>query len=287
MTIVRRMVRLWFAICSPGICATYPITHPSQPTYTIGPFPITCWVTALRSLLTLQRGCAMATIRKREHHDGTVACQAVIRIKRQGRIVFRESKMFWRHRAALSWARRQEVTLEDPSMLARAQAEKSRSQSSFGGTSINSTRSHGGGAPSRVHWNFWSVTRSAERMCIDCQYPGSCSTCDHEEPSASGPQGVITGASTRACHRQNVGRARRRGRERLGVAQPIPRGSGQGTRDTRGSGTLGKAPEGPGWLSAVGLKLTTPRKGLRCEPAALGPARWCLSKGAMKTRSRG
>ena len=65
----------------------------------------------------------MATIRKRAHHDGTVACQAVIRIKRQGRIIFRESKMFWRHRAALSWARRREVALEDPSTLARAQAE--------------------------------------------------------------------------------------------------------------------------------------------------------------------
>jgi integrase len=66
----------------------------------------------------------MATIRKRAHHDGTVACQAVIRIKRQGRIVFRESKIFRRHRAALSWARRREVALEDPSTLARAQAEK-------------------------------------------------------------------------------------------------------------------------------------------------------------------
>jgi integrase len=66
----------------------------------------------------------MATIRTREHHDGTVARQAVIRIKRQGRIIFRESRMFWRHRAALSWARRREVELEDPSTLARAQAEK-------------------------------------------------------------------------------------------------------------------------------------------------------------------
>jgi integrase len=32
--------------------------------------------------------------------------------------------MFWRHRAAVSWARRREVELEDPSTLARAQAEK-------------------------------------------------------------------------------------------------------------------------------------------------------------------
>lgn len=30
----------------------------------------------------------------------------------------------WRHRAALSWARRREVELEDPSILARAQAEE-------------------------------------------------------------------------------------------------------------------------------------------------------------------
>jgi integrase len=65
----------------------------------------------------------MATIRKREHHDGTVACQAVIRIKIKGLIVYRESKMFWRYRAALSWARRREVELEDPSKLATALAE--------------------------------------------------------------------------------------------------------------------------------------------------------------------
>jgi integrase len=65
----------------------------------------------------------MATIRKREHQDGTFACQAVIRIKRNGRIVHRESRMFWRYRAAVRWARRREVELEDPAMLAIAQAE--------------------------------------------------------------------------------------------------------------------------------------------------------------------
>lgn len=68
----------------------------------------------------------MATIRWREHRDGTFACQAVIRIKRNGRIAYRESRMFWRYRAAVSWARRREVELEDPSKLATAQAERKR-----------------------------------------------------------------------------------------------------------------------------------------------------------------
>jgi integrase len=48
----------------------------------------------------------------------------VIRIKIKGLIVYRESRMFWRHRAALSWARRREVELEDPSKLATALAER-------------------------------------------------------------------------------------------------------------------------------------------------------------------
>ena len=66
----------------------------------------------------------MATIRKREHHDGTFARQVVIRIKRKGRIVHHESETFWRCRSALSWAKRRELELEDPSTLAIAQARK-------------------------------------------------------------------------------------------------------------------------------------------------------------------
>jgi hypothetical protein len=33
--------------------------------------------------------------------------------------------------------------------------------------------------------------------------------------------------------------------------EPIPRGSGYGTRDTRGPGTLGSTPERAHWLSAL------------------------------------
>ena len=68
----------------------------------------------------------MATIRKREHQDGNFSCQAVIRIKRNGWIVYRESRMFWRYQAALRWARRREVELEDPSQLGIALEKRRR-----------------------------------------------------------------------------------------------------------------------------------------------------------------
>jgi hypothetical protein len=35
----------------------------------------------------------MATFRKRKHLDGALTFQAIIRIRRKGRIVYRESKM--------------------------------------------------------------------------------------------------------------------------------------------------------------------------------------------------
>jgi integrase len=66
----------------------------------------------------------MATIRMREHLDGSFTYQAVIRIKEQGKVVYRESKTFARHQSALTWAKQREVELQDPAVLAQAQAGK-------------------------------------------------------------------------------------------------------------------------------------------------------------------
>ena len=66
----------------------------------------------------------MATIRMREHLDGTFAYQAVVRIKQQGKIVYRESKVFSKHQSAVNWAKRREVELQDPVELARARASR-------------------------------------------------------------------------------------------------------------------------------------------------------------------
>jgi hypothetical protein len=66
----------------------------------------------------------MATIRMREHLDGTFAYQAIVRIKQQGKIVYRESKVFSKHQSAVNWAKRREVELQDPVELARARASR-------------------------------------------------------------------------------------------------------------------------------------------------------------------
>ncbi len=66
----------------------------------------------------------MATIRMREHLDGTFAYQAVIRIKQHGKIVYRESKVFSKHQSAVNWGKRREVELQDPEELARARASR-------------------------------------------------------------------------------------------------------------------------------------------------------------------
>jgi hypothetical protein len=119
----------------------------------------------------------MSTIRKREHHDGTFTCQAMIRIKRKGQIVYHESKTFWKCRSALSWAKRRELELEDPSMLAAARAGSNPLAGSSVGTSTNSTRSLVGNEPNRAHWSSWSGTKLVRRICIDCQHLDLCSMC--------------------------------------------------------------------------------------------------------------
>jgi hypothetical protein len=48
----------------------------------------------------------------REHLDGTFAYQAVIRIKKKGKIVYRESEVFSKRHLAVNWAKRREVALQ-------------------------------------------------------------------------------------------------------------------------------------------------------------------------------
>lgn len=64
----------------------------------------------------------MATIRKRENADGTTAFQAIIRLKRSGKIIHQERKTFSREALAKDWAKRREVELERPGGLAKAKA---------------------------------------------------------------------------------------------------------------------------------------------------------------------
>ena len=56
----------------------------------------------------------MATIRPRRRRDGKLAYQAEVRIKRNGRVVHRESRTFDRRRLATEWATRLEDLLSKP-----------------------------------------------------------------------------------------------------------------------------------------------------------------------------
>src|ERR1700730_6300187 len=53
--------------------------------------------------------------------DGTTRYTAIVRIRRGGAILHRESRTFAHRSAALSWAKHREVALEDPSALTRVQ----------------------------------------------------------------------------------------------------------------------------------------------------------------------
>jgi integrase len=63
----------------------------------------------------------MPTIKTRKQTDGTTRYTAIVRIRRGGAILHRESRTFAHRSAALSWAKHREVTLEDPSALTRVQ----------------------------------------------------------------------------------------------------------------------------------------------------------------------
>lgn len=62
----------------------------------------------------------MATFRKNKKKDGSISYSAIIRITKDGRQVYRESKTFTKDVLARSWARKREVELEDPAELERS-----------------------------------------------------------------------------------------------------------------------------------------------------------------------
>jgi hypothetical protein len=63
----------------------------------------------------------MPTIKVRKQTDGITRYTAIVRIRRGGAILHRESRTFAHRSAALSWAKHREVALEDPSALTRVQ----------------------------------------------------------------------------------------------------------------------------------------------------------------------
>lgn len=62
----------------------------------------------------------MATIRTRKSKDGSISYQAEVRIKRAGKIVWRESSTFPRRKMAELWSGRRELELAEPGQLERA-----------------------------------------------------------------------------------------------------------------------------------------------------------------------
>jgi hypothetical protein len=63
----------------------------------------------------------MPTIKARKQSDGTTRYTALVRIRRGGVILHRESRTLAHRSAALTWAKHRELALEDPSALTRVQ----------------------------------------------------------------------------------------------------------------------------------------------------------------------
>jgi hypothetical protein len=63
----------------------------------------------------------MPTIKVRKQANGITRYTAIVRIRRGGVILHRESRTFAHRSAAVSWAKHREVVLEDPSGLTRVQ----------------------------------------------------------------------------------------------------------------------------------------------------------------------
>jgi hypothetical protein len=63
----------------------------------------------------------MPTIKTRKQTGGSMRYTAIVRIRRGGVILHRESRTFPHRPTALSWAKHREVSLEDPSALTRVQ----------------------------------------------------------------------------------------------------------------------------------------------------------------------
>lgn len=63
----------------------------------------------------------MPTIVARKQANGLVRYTAIVRIRRQGKVLHQEAKTFAHRSAAERWAKHREVALEDPTALVRAQ----------------------------------------------------------------------------------------------------------------------------------------------------------------------
>lgn len=61
----------------------------------------------------------MPTIKARKQANGVTRYTAIVRMRRGGAIIHRESRTFAHRTAALSWATHREVALEDPATLVR------------------------------------------------------------------------------------------------------------------------------------------------------------------------
>jgi hypothetical protein len=104
----------------------------------------------------------MPTIKVRKQANGITRYTAIVRIRRGGAILHRESRTFAHRSAAVSWAKHREVVLEDPSALTRVQhgaptlAELIRWYIDAFETISKWQRSK------QAHtWSYWSATRSA------------------------------------------------------------------------------------------------------------------------------
>jgi hypothetical protein len=62
----------------------------------------------------------MASIRARTNKDGSISYRAEIRIKRAGKIVWRESGTYPRKKLSETWAAKRELQLAEPGALDRA-----------------------------------------------------------------------------------------------------------------------------------------------------------------------
>lgn|ERR1700683_3110999 len=63
----------------------------------------------------------MPTIKARKQANGITRYTAIVRIRRGGATLHRESRTFAHRSAAASWAKHREIVLEDPSALTRVQ----------------------------------------------------------------------------------------------------------------------------------------------------------------------
>jgi integrase len=63
----------------------------------------------------------MPAIKARKQADGSTRYTAVVRIRRQGKVLHQEAKTFAYRSAAERWGKQREVALEDPAALVRAQ----------------------------------------------------------------------------------------------------------------------------------------------------------------------